>query len=135
MVDITNPINPQFAGCFSEDGYTHDAQCVVYNGPDSKYQGREICFNYNEDTLTIVDVTVKHQPRMISRYGYTGSHYIHQGWLNNAHTHIVMGDELDEQRDASLDGHTRTMILDVKSLESPKLIGHYDSGERSIGKI
>jgi hypothetical protein len=40
-------------------GYTHDAQCVVYSGPDATYKGREVCFNYNEDTLTIVDVSDK----------------------------------------------------------------------------
>ena len=37
MVDVNNPIDPQFAGCYSEDGYVHDAQCVVYNGPDTRY--------------------------------------------------------------------------------------------------
>lgn len=39
------------SGVFRRTGYTHDAQCVVYSGPDVKYRGREICFNYNEDTL------------------------------------------------------------------------------------
>ena len=36
-VDVSNPLNPTFAGCFAEDGYTHDAQCVIYNGPDARY--------------------------------------------------------------------------------------------------
>merc|ERR1719453_1931523 len=31
MVDITSSTNPTFLGCFSSDGYTHDAQCVIYN--------------------------------------------------------------------------------------------------------
>ena len=35
--------------CFDDDGYTHDAQCVIYNGPDEDYQGQEICFNSNEN--------------------------------------------------------------------------------------
>ncbi len=34
MVDIRSPKSPKFAGCFEEDGYTHDSQCVVYDGPD-----------------------------------------------------------------------------------------------------
>lgn len=61
IVDIHNPLAPEFAGCFSSDGYTHDCQCVLYGTqyPDSRYYGREVCFNYNEDTLTIVDVTDK----------------------------------------------------------------------------
>ena len=52
-------LNPTFAGCFDDDGYTHDVQCVVYSGPDADYTGAEICFASNEDTVTIVDVTDK----------------------------------------------------------------------------
>ena len=37
MVDVNDPVNPKFAGCFGEDGYVHDAQCVIYNGPDTRY--------------------------------------------------------------------------------------------------
>ena len=59
MVDILNPVEPAFSGCFSSDGYVHDAQCVIYSGPDTQYGGREICFSFNEDTLTVVDVSDK----------------------------------------------------------------------------
>ena len=45
MINIQNPTNPTYAGCYSQDGYTHDSQCVIYDGPDSDYQGREICFS------------------------------------------------------------------------------------------
>ena len=69
MVDLSNPTNPSFAGCYSGDGYTHDAQCVIYNGPDADHQGKEICLNSNEDTLTIVDVTNKSNPVQLSRTG------------------------------------------------------------------
>ena len=62
-----NPLQPQFVGCFSADGYTHDAQCVIYNGPDTAHVGKEICFASNEDTLTIVDVTNKSAPVMLSQ--------------------------------------------------------------------
>ena len=37
MVNVNDPTNPQFAGCFGQDGYVHDAQCVIYNGPDDRY--------------------------------------------------------------------------------------------------
>ena len=78
MIDAKDPLNPVFAGCFADDGYTHDTECVIYRGPDIAYQGREICFNYNEDTLTIVDVTDKTAPVMIAREGYLGHAYTHQ---------------------------------------------------------
>ena len=96
MVDLNDPAAPAFAGCFADDGYTHDAQCVVYDGPDNRFTGREICFNSNEDTLTIVDVTDKSDPTMLSRVGYDGSAYSHQGWLTEDGSHFLMGDGFDE---------------------------------------
>ena len=96
MVDLSDPLNPSFAGCYSGDGYTHDAQCVNYDGPDPLYTGKEICFNGNEDTLTIVDVTDKANPVQISGTGYAGSGYTHQGWLTPDHSYFVLDDELDE---------------------------------------
>ncbi len=123
MVDVSNPTSPSYAGCFSNDGYTHDAQCVIYNGPDSSYAGREICAAYNEDTITLVDVTTKSNPLQISRTPYQGSQYTHQGWfLNDDHTILIMNDELDEQRN----GHnTTSYIYDVSDLENPVEIGRY----------
>ena len=58
--------------------YTHDSECVIYSGPDAAYQGREVCFNYNEDTLTVVDVTDKDHMQMLARVGYEGAKYTHQ---------------------------------------------------------
>ena len=29
------PPSPRAAGCFSLDGYTHETQCVIYDGPDT----------------------------------------------------------------------------------------------------
>jgi choice-of-anchor B domain-containing protein len=79
MVNILDPASPQSAGCFGSDGYTHDAQCVNYTGPDTDHQGKEICFAYNEDTLTIVDVSNKAAPVQLSRTGYSNRGYSHQG--------------------------------------------------------
>lgn len=71
MVDISTPASPVQAGCYGGDGYTHDAHCVIYNGPDSTYVGNEICFCANEDTITIVDVTNKASPSQLSRTTYS----------------------------------------------------------------
>lgn len=129
MVDISDPVNPTFAGCFSSDGYTHDAQCVNYNGPDTEHQGKEICFNSNEDTVTIVDVTNKANPVQLSRTGYVGSAYTHQGWLTEDQAYFLLDDELDEQNS----GHnTRTRVFDVSDLDFPALIGSYDSDNPAI---
>ena len=78
MINVRDPKNPRFAGCFGDDGYVHDAQCVVYKGPDMKYLNREICFCYNENTLTIVDVEDKNNPTLLSRVPYNNAYYTHQ---------------------------------------------------------
>ena len=128
-VNINNPTNPVFAGCFSNDGYTHDAQCVNYTGPDPQYQGTEICFNSNENTLTIVDVTDKTDMTQISRTGYSGSAYTHQGWLTEDQQYYLMNDELDE----SFFGHnTRTYMWDVRDLDNPVYLGYYQAPVASI---
>lgn len=129
MVDIMVPTSPVFVGCFSSDGYTHDAQCVTYQGPDPDHQGAEICFNANEDTVTIADVTNKANPLQLSRTGYSGTGYTHQGWVTDDHRYFIFNDELDE----SFFGHnTRTRILDVTDLDSPSLAGFHDGRSGAI---
>ena len=48
------------------------------------FQGKEICFCYNEDTLTLVDVTDKNNAYIVSKSGYTTSMYTHQVGLLSA---------------------------------------------------
>ncbi len=129
MINIQNPLSPTFAGCFSADGYTHDAQCVTYIGPDTQHNGKEICFNSNEDTVTVVDVSDKSNPIQLSRTGYSGSQYTHQGWLTEDQRYYLMNDELDEQNN----GHnTKTYIWDMLDIDSPQLIGFYNGPKASI---
>ncbi len=129
MVDIRAPLAPVFSGCYAADGYTHDAQCVVYAGPDTEHQGREICFAANEDTLTFVDVTEKSAPRLLSRTGYAGAGYTHQGWLTEDHAWFLVDDEFDEIQS---DHPTRTWVWDVSDLDAPVLVGAHDALTTSI---
>lgn len=129
IIDVHNPTRPTFAGCFDADGYTHDSQCVIYRGPDAAYRNREICFNSNEDTLTIVDVTDKNAPRQLSRTTYTGSAYTHQGWLTDDQSLFLVDDELDEQR---LHTKTRTHIFNVSDLDAPVVTGIHEGTTSAI---
>src|SRR5688572_881106 len=129
VVDIRMPSSPRAAGCFSLDGYTHETQCVIYAGVDSRYRGREICFNSNEDTLTIVDVTDKHEQVQVSRTGYDGSAYTHQGWLTEDQRFFLVNDEGDE---TAFRHPTRTWIWDVSDLEAPAILSRYDGPTPSI---
>lgn len=129
MIDLANPTSPAFAGCFSEDGYVHDTQCVVYRGPDLEYQSREICFASNEDTLTIVDVTDKSAPVMLSRTTYQGVGYTHQGWLTGDHAYFILGDELDEMNDLH---NTYSYLWNVSDLDAPVHFSTYIGPTTSI---
>lgn len=129
MIDVRNPVTPVFAGCFSADGYTHDTQCVLYAGLHAAYTGREICFNSNENTLTVVDVTNKAAPVMLARTNYAGRGYTHQGWLTPDHHYFLLDDEKDE---TSLKTNTRTHVWDVSLLTSPRVIGIYEGASTAI---
>src|SRR5690606_26347425 len=96
IVDVRVPLTPTFAGCFDGDGYTHDAQCVVYDGPDADYTGREICMAANEDNVAIVDVTDKANPSLVAHAVYLNAAYTHQGWLTDDRRFFLVDDELDE---------------------------------------
>ena len=127
MIDVRTPAEPVFLGCFADNttgrqrtGYSHDAQCVIYRGPDEDYQGREICFGANETALSIADVTDRDNPIAIARGEYPNVGYAHQGWLTEDQTHFFMGDEADESQ-GSVD-RTRTLIWDVADLDDPVLL-------------
>ncbi len=129
MVNIQNPNSPTSAGCYSDDGYTHDAQCVNYIGPDADHQGKEICLNSNEDTLTIVDVSNKSNPIQLSRTSYSGVEYTHQGWLTDDQAYFLVDDELDERNHIH---NTRTYVWDLADLDNPVNTGYFQASNSAI---
>ena len=129
VVDVRTPGAPRAAGCFSLDGYTHETQCVIYTGPDTIYREHEICLSSNEDTLTIVDASDKREQVQLSRTGYGGSAYTHQGWLTEDQKFFLVNDEGDEQ---AFKHPTRTWIWDVSDLDAPVLLTYYDGPTASI---
>jgi choice-of-anchor B domain-containing protein len=136
MIDIRAPKSPSFAGCFADiltgragTGYTHDAQCVAYTGPDHRFTGREVCFGSNETALSISDVTDKAMPQALSRASYPSVAYSHQGWLTEDQRYLYMNDELDEGQVSVT--RTRTLIWDVADLEDPVLVAEHMGVEGS----
>lgn len=126
MIDIREPKLPKFAGCFADNqtgragtGYSHDAQCVTYKGPDKRYKGHEICIGSNENTISIADVTDKANPKALSRAGYPNVAYAHQGWFTEDHKYFYLDDEGDETSGVAL--KTRTLVWDLSDLENPRL--------------
>jgi len=148
MIDVNEPTEPTFAGCFRDNltgrsgtGYVHDAQCVIYEGPDVEHAGKEICFGSNETALSIADVTDKDNPVSIAIASYPNVAYAHQGWLTEDQRYFFMSDELDESAAGGGRGGgrgggggaagggdgppamagTRTLIWDVADLDDPIL--------------
>jgi choice-of-anchor B domain-containing protein len=129
MVDVRNPLDPKFMGCYNDKaganprGYTHDAQCLVYNGPDTRYRGRQICVGSNESEINIADVTDKARPVTVGRNSYPDVSYAHQGWFDAEQRYFYMNDEGDE-----LEGKvagTRTIVWDLTRLDDPVVAYQY----------
>ena len=122
FIDLTNPLNPFMLGSYSGSGYTHDAQIIIYDGPDTDYTGKEIFFGSNENEVVIVDVTDKLNPQFISNITYANTSYTHQGWLTEDRNYFIVGDEIDE---SDFGFNTRTIIFDVSDLDNPSFYFDY----------
>ena len=149
MIDINTPAQPSVAGCFAgavpagqepgpgfpTDAYVHDAQCVVYAGPDADHQGRQICISSdgqvtnNANYLAIADVTDKSAVAQIARVTYAGAGYAHQGWLTEDHRYFILNDEFDE----FVTGQTRSYVFDLSDLDAPVLHGVFDNPRDAVG--
>lgn len=129
FIDIQDPTNPVAAGGYGENGYSHDAQVVTYNGPDSDYSGREIYIGSNEDVVIIADVTDKENPTNISTVSYPSRSYTHQGWFTEDQQYFILGDELDE---VDFGFKTRTLIFDFTDLDNPILHDTYEGATSAI---
>lgn len=150
MVNIQEPKNPTFAGCYLEEGgpgtaarsvgepvvmenspaaYVHDTTCVIYKGPDVEHAGKEVCFNSAEDAVDIADVTNKLSPVTLSSTTYAGIVYAHQGSLTADHKYLLVNDELDETTNGT---KTRTIVLNVSDLDNPVVAYIYQHDTTAI---
>ncbi len=116
FVNIQDPLNPVGEGGWGTDDYSHDAQVVTYNGPDTDYTGREILIGSNENEVVIVDITDKSNPQNISTISYSNVGYTHQGWFTEDETYFILGDETDE---LGVGFNTRTVVFDFTDLDNP----------------
>lgn len=124
IVDVSSPSNPVLAGSWDEH-YIHDAQVVVYNGPDPDHVGKEIAFVFSGFSgCHIVDVDDKTDCSTIA--SITGPEFIypHQGWLTEDQRFLLMNDEMDES--AGIAPNTRTWVFNVQDLDDPQVLGFHE---------
>ena len=129
FIDISDPTSPVGVGGYAQNGYTHDAQVVSYNGPDTDYTGREIFIGANENQVVIADVTDKNNPFEISTIEYPNFRYTHQGWFTEDQRYFILGDELDEQ---NFGFNSRTLFFDFADLDNPVLHESYSGPTAAI---
>lgn len=129
FVDISSPLNPTAAGGYGASGYTHDAQVVTYNGPDTDYSGSEILIGANEAFIVIVDITDKSNPTRIAQLQYPNIGYTHQGWFTEDQRYYILGDELDE---VNVGFNSRTLVFDFSDLDNPVLHTTYNGPTAAI---
>ncbi|MDG1731008.1 MAG: choice-of-anchor B family protein [Algibacter sp.] len=134
FIDISNPTNPLEIGGFADNGYSHDAQVVTYNGPDTDYTGKQIYIGSNgkrfgANKVVIIDVTDKTNPIFISEISYSNPGYAHQGWFTEDMQYFIFGDELDEN---DFGTNTRTIIFDFTDLDDPKYKTDYLGASAAI---
>ena len=130
IFDVSQPLAPVPVGWMGDDGYTHDSLCPTYNGPDRRFKKHEICFNFNEDTVTIYDVTANPlMPEQLARETYKNASYTHSGALTKDQAYLISTDEGDEQDHAI---PSTLYIWDVRKLTAPKMIGTFTGNSLSI---
>lgn len=124
IVDVNIPKAPVPVGFISDDGYTHDSFCRIYRGPDTRFSNKEICFNFNEDTITIYDVSNKSAIVQLARVTYPGASYVHSGWLTQDSRYLLSTDETDNKN--------IVFVWDVSLLDAPRQHFNYTGTTAAI---
>ncbi len=122
FVNIQNPTNPVAAGGYPNDAYSHDAQVVTYNGPDTEHVGKEILIGSNTNEVVIIDISDKNNPIQISTIDYSNIGYTHQGWFTEDQRYFIVGDELDE---IDFGFNSRSIVFDLSDLDNPSVSMSY----------
>lgn len=121
--DITNPVSPVYRGCYNAEGYTHDAVCFDYHGPDVEHIGEEICVASNADYQVVINMENKADVTTLSSTYYANKGYTHQGWVTDDHRFVLFNDELDEMRFGQ---NTRTHVMNIEDLDSSYYMGYVE---------
>lgn len=126
---LADPANPVKVGKDSmTENYAHDIMPYTYTaGP---YAGRQILFCSSEDRgVEIYDVTDKNNPFLVKTVTYPNIGYCHQAWMSEDEKYLYVDDEFDEW----IWGYTtRTIVLDVSSLENAHYVTTFTSGSSAI---
>ncbi|GIE95486.1 choice-of-anchor B family protein [Paractinoplanes rishiriensis] len=124
VYDIKSPLSLRQVACYDREKYSHEAIVLNYNGPDTRFTGREIAFNFTGPSFQILDVTDKAAIRVLSSLAHPGASFIHQGFPTSDFKNIIVNDELISNRGGSPD-----FVYNIEKLDAARYVGK-DLSER-----
>jgi choice-of-anchor B domain-containing protein len=126
IYDIKTPLTLTLAACYSREVYSHESVVVNYAGPDTRYTGREIAFNYTGQgrRFQILDVTNKSSIVVLSSVTHPGASFIHQGFATSDYKHMIVNDET-----ISTAGGSPDFVYNIEKLDAARFVGK-DVGTR-----
>ena len=134
ILDVENPASPRLVtGGPSGSTYTHDATNLLIT--DSRVSqcpsGRNPCelfVGYDEDSISIWDVSEKANPVRLSDTTYAGARYTHSGWWSKDKQFLFIQDERDESAGAN----TTLYTVDISDLRNPTIQRSWTGPTRAI---
>jgi choice-of-anchor B domain-containing protein len=128
-----SPTNPPLVGTWSNK-YVHEVTPVTYSsGPAAGKQIAYACAGFNggfQNTgLTILDVTDKANPVVLTEVFWSGAEFSHQVWLSTDLKYAYLDDEFDEGGV----NPTTTYVIDVQDPANAFLVGSFHNGNTAVG--
>lgn len=129
IIDIKDPTKMKQVACYASEVYSHEALAWNYNGPDKRFTGREILWNFTGQgkTMTIIDVTDKNNLKVLSKTTYPGASFTHQGCFDSEMKTININDETISTR-----GGSPNFVFNVEKLDAPRLVANYKDTYEAI---
>jgi choice-of-anchor B domain-containing protein len=120
IYDIKSPLTLRQVACYDREVYSHESIVFVYNGPDTRFTGREIAFNYTGQgkRFQILDVTDKNAITVLSSVTHPGASFIHQGNPSSDLKHMIVNDETISTRGGSPD-----FVYNIEKLDAARFVG------------
>lgn len=134
IVNINNPTSPTYSGCYDQettrvtssledytyeedtyDEYIYNVNCITYDGPDSDYEGREICFTSKGDLIEVIDVSEKENPVLISYFSHSNYYLVDEIALSPSKRYLFTSDIEDE---LYMGQEANTRIWNISNLDT-----------------
>lgn len=132
--DVSDPINLR-AVAASIQGYSHDASSMTVTDDRARActsgtrRSCEVLFDFNENTVELMDFSDQDSPRLLSSTTYDNAGYVHSGWPTEDGRFLFVHDEFDER---TFGLNTTVRIFDLADLTNPVHAGTWTGTTRAV---